>query len=206
MSKKFDILNVKGTSVGEFELEDAFIELERGEQAVHDTVVAYNAGMRAGTASTKTRAEVRGGGAKPFKQKGLGRARSGSIRNPIWTGGGIIFGPKPRSYAKKVNKKVRRLALKRAFSERLDAVTVIDELSLDDHKTKSLKTIIDTLGAKRKVLLVVKEYQDNVLLAAGNIDNLFYIKSASVNVYQLLNHKDIIITKEALDELITRFA
>ena len=119
MSAKIDILDTNGNVTGSYELKDEYIELEKGAQAVHDVVTAYLAGIRAGTASTKTRSEVSGGGAKPFKQKGTGRARAGSNRSPIWRHGGIIFGPKPRSFAKKVNKKVKKLALKRSFSERV---------------------------------------------------------------------------------------
>ena len=119
MSNTLDILDCKGARVGEYVIPEGVIELEKGEQAVHDAVVAYLAGLRAGTACTKTRGEVSGGGAKPFRQKGTGRARSGSSRSPVWVGGGTIFGPRPRSFAKKVNKKVLQLALKRALSERI---------------------------------------------------------------------------------------
>ena len=119
MSNTLDILDCKGARVGEYVIPEGVIELEKGEQAVHDAVVAYLAGLRAGTACTKTRGEVSGGGAKPFRQKGTGRARSGSSRSPVWVGGGTIFGPRPRSFAKKVNKKVLQLALKRALSNGL---------------------------------------------------------------------------------------
>ncbi len=204
MSKKLDILNIQGTSVGEYVIEDAQMELERGEQAVHDVVVAYLAGKRAGTASTKTRAEVRGGGVKPFKQKGTGRARSGSIRNPIWTGGGVIFGPKYRSYAKKINKKVRTLALKRAFSEKLCNVTLLDNLAIEDHKTKSVQNILSTLKLEGKIMIVVNDYDEKILRATGNIQNLILIKADSVNVYQILKYKKLLITKDAMDILIQR--
>ena len=119
MSKVIDILNVKGEKVGDYTIDDSFIELEKGAQAVHDAVVCFLAENRAGTASTKTRAEVSGAGKKPFKQKGGGRARAGSTRNPVWRHGGVAFGPKPRDYSFKVNAKVRKLALKRSFSDAL---------------------------------------------------------------------------------------
>ncbi|OGV49013.1 MAG: 50S ribosomal protein L4 [Lentisphaerae bacterium GWF2_52_8] len=208
MSKKLNILNNKGAAAGEFTVEDAFIELEKGTQAVHDTVIAIMAGERAGTASTKTRAEVRGGGRKPFRQKGMGRARAGSIRSPIWRGGGITFGPQPRGFDKKINKKVRKLALKRAFSERLEegSVTLLDELKLADHKTKGITSLIKSLKIGPGVLLVVKDYDENLLRATGNIADLMLIKADCVNVYQLLRFPNIVITKEALDELLQRIA
>ena len=138
MSKKLDILNCQGARVGEYVLPDEIIELEKGEQAVHDVIVAFMAGQRAGTASTKTRGLVSGGGAKPFRQKGLGRARAGSSRSPVWVGGGTIFGPQPRDFSKKVNKKVAKLALRRAFSERVvdGSVIVIDNFDLDRKSTR----------------------------------------------------------------------
>jgi len=208
MSKTINVYDVKGSSVGEFVLEDKFIELEKGAQAVHDTVIAYQAGLRAGTACTKTKAEVRGGGAKPFRQKGTGRARSGSIRNPIWTGGGTIHGPKPRSFAKKINKKVRSLAIKRAFSERVneESVMVLNELTLSDAKTKNAKAIVDNLKCDRKALILVKEYDENSLRAFGNIPNALLIKASSVNVYQMLDFTKVIVVQDALDELVQRFA
>ena len=148
MSNTLDILDCKGARVGEYVIPEGVIELEKGEQAVHDAVVAYLAGLRAGTACTKTRGEVSGGGAKPFRQKGTGRARSGSSRSPVWVGGGTIFGPRPRSFAKKVNKKVLQLALKRALSERIveGDVVVVDAVALPDHKTKNVVAILKNLN------------------------------------------------------------
>jgi large subunit ribosomal protein L4 len=201
MTKKLDILDMNGATVGEYTVEDKYIELERGAQAVHDTVIAIQAAERAGTAHTKTRAEVRGGGAKPFRQKGLGRARSGSIRNPIWTGGGTIFGPRTKSYAKKINKKVRKLALKRAFSERLEegSVILLDNFELKDPKTKTARAVLDSVKADRNVLILVNEYSDNVLKATANITESLLLKAASVNVYQMLRFKQIVITKAGLE-------
>lgn len=206
MSKKLKITDCAGADKGEFTIPTECIELEKGKQAVHDVVVAFLAGNRAGTASTKTRSEVRGGGAKPFRQKGLGRARAGSKRSPIWTGGGIIFGPKPRSYGKHINKKVRTLALKRAFSEKVEekAVRILDQLVLDDHKTKTFIKLMKTIDAVGKTLLVVEDYDENLLKASGNVGSVMVIKAASLNVYQLLHHTNVIFTKEAMDRFVGR--
>jgi large subunit ribosomal protein L4 len=206
MSKTIKIVDSAGASKGDFTLQPELIELEKGEQAVHDVVVAYLAGNRAGTASTKTRAEVRGGNQKPFRQKGLGRARAGAKSSPIWTGGGVIFGPKPRSFAKHVNKKIKKLALKRAFSERVeeDSIMVIDELNLKDHKTKNFVAILDKLKVSGKILVVVKDYDENILKATGNIDKLLLLKASSVNVYQLLHYTHILFTKDAIEEFTGR--
>jgi large subunit ribosomal protein L4 len=208
MSKIIKIVNCAGEAKGDFKVSDAAIELEKGQQAVHDVVVAYRAGLRAGTACTKTRAEVRGGNSKPYRQKGTGRARAGRASSPIWRGGGIIFGPKPRSYAKHVNKKVRKLALKRAFSERVEesAVTILDELVLKDHKTKSFVEILNNLSIDGKILIVVQDYDENTLRATGNIEKLLLIKAASLNVYQLLHYKHVIFTSGAIEEFVTKIS
>ena len=208
MSKNIKIVNCAGEAKGDFTLLDAAIELEKGQQAVHDVVVAYLAGLRAGTACTKTRAEVRGGNSKPYRQKGTGRARAGRASSPIWRGGGVVFGPKPRSYAKHVNKKVRKLALKRAFSERVqeDAVTILDELVLKDHKTKNVVEILKNLSIDGKVLIVVKDYDENMLRATGNIPRMLLIKAASLNVYQLLHYKHVIFTSEAIEEFVAKIS
>ena len=172
MSNTLDILDCKGTRVGEYVIPEGVIELEKGEQAVHDTVTAYLAGQRAGTACTKTRGEVSGGGAKPFRQKGLGRARAGSSRSPVWVGGGTIFGPRPRSFAKKVNKKVIVLALKRAFSERIveGDVVVLDKFELADHKTRNAVAILKNLKvADDTVMVSLPELDETAICATGNI-------------------------------------
>lgn len=209
MSKKLTILDCTGASVGEYELPDFAIELEKGEQAVHDAVVAHMAAQRAGTAKTKTRGEVRGGGAKPFRQKGTGRARAGSNRSPVWVGGGTIFGPQPRSFVKKLNKKVMQLALRRAFSERVveGDIVVLAELALADHKTKSAVKIFDALKLNDETLLLaVPEYEEAVVCATGNLPNVVLRKSASVNVYELLRFGKLIFTKDALDAFVGRLA
>lgn len=208
MPEKLKILDMKGDSVGEFALKDEWLELKKGEQAVHDVVVASLSAQRAGTASTKTRGEVRGGGAKPFRQKGTGRARAGSIRSPLWRGGGVAFGPKPRSFAKKVNKKVRTLALKRAFSERIKegSVVLINAIDLPDHKTKNIEAALKKLNLGKSVLMIVRDYSDNLLRATANIPEVQPVKAASASVYQLLRFKKILFTKDAMDEFIQRLA
>lgn len=209
MSKVLDILDCQGNRVDGYELPDAVLELEKGEQAVHDAVVAFLAGMHAGTAKTKTRAEVRGGGTKPFRQKGNGRARAGSRRNPVWTGGGVAFGPVPRSFAKKVNKKVLQLALKRAFSERVvdGDVVVVDKFALADHKTKSAVAIFKNLKiADGTILLNIAEYDEATCCATGNLQNVALRGADSVNTYDLLLCNKVVFTKDALDTFVGRLA
>lgn len=204
MSKTLNIYDQKGAEAGSVKIDDKSIELEKGDNAVHQSVTAYLAGKRAGTASTKTRAQKRGGGAKPYRQKGLGRARSGSIRNPIWVGGGRIFGPKPRSFAQKLNKKTKNLALKRIFSEKIQEndVMVIDKIEFSDHKTKNAQTLLDSLKIENTALLIVENYDKNILTASRNIPGLTVVKVAAVNVYQMLSHDKIIFTKKVLDDFV----
>jgi len=208
MSTKIDIVNVKGEKVGDYELADNLLELEKGTQAVHDSVVAYLAEIRAGTASTKNRAEVSGSGRKPFRQKGLGRARAGSIRSPVWRHGGRIFGPKPRDYSFKLNAKVKKLALKRSFSERVkdSSIIILDNLALADHKTKTMAGLLKGLKINKKVLVSVKDYDENVLMASGNLPKVLLLKAASVNTYQVLDADKLLFTKDALDEFVKRLA
>lgn len=209
MSKVLDILDCNGTRVGEYVFPDTAIELEKGEQAVHDAVVAYMAGMRAGTAKTKTRGEVRGGGAKPFRQKGMGRARAGSNRSPIWVGGGTTFGPQPRSFAKKLNKKVMQLALKRALSERVvdGDVVVVNEFALADHKTKTAVAALKNIKViDSTVLLTLPEYEETAVCATGNLPNVVLRQAVGVNVYELLRFGKLVFTKDALDAFIGRLA
>ena len=209
MTKTLDILDCTGARVGEYVIPEGVIEMEKGTQAVHDAVVAFLAGQRAGTACTKTRGEVRGGGAKPFRQKGRGAARAGSSRNPVWTGGGVAFGPKPRSFAKKLNKKVLALALKRALSERIEegSVIVLDKMELADCKTKSAVAVLKALNvAEETIVLSVNEVSDNVVLATSNLPKLALTSAHSVNTYELLWPRKVIFTKDALDAFIGRLA
>ena len=209
MSKVIDILNMKGEKVGDYTIDDSLIELEKGAQAVHDAVVGFLAETRAGTASTKTRAEVSGTGKKPFKQKGGGRARAGSTRNPVWRHGGVAFGPKPRDFSIKLNAKVRKLALKRSFSDSLNenAIVVVDSLDLPDGKTKNFAAVLKALKLENaKLLVAVPDYEENILRASGNMSSVFTLKADSVNTYHILDSDKILFTKAALDAFIKRLA
>ena len=209
MSNTLDILDCSGARVGEYIIPEGVIEMEKGAQAVHDAVVAYLAGARAGTACTKTRGLVRGGGAKPWRQKGRGGARAGSGRSPVWVGGGTIFGPQPRSFAKKVNKKVLVLALKRALSERIAEgdVVVLDKFAIADHKTRSAYAVLKNLKIQNDtIMLTVSEYDEATVCATGNIPNLVLRRSGTVNVYELLRFKKLVFSKDALDAFIGRLA
>ncbi|MCH2175866.1 MAG: 50S ribosomal protein L4 [Lentisphaeria bacterium] len=203
-----DLLDNSGAVSGSVELKDAWLEREKGEQAVKDVVVAYLAAQRAGTASAKNRSAVRGGGAKPWRQKGTGNARAGSNRSPIWRGGGIIFGPSPRKFHKKVNKKVRQLALKRAFTERVDAneVAVVDQISLAGIKTAEVAKLLKGLGLGENVLIIVDSLDDNLQLSVRNFPKVDVVAVDNINVYQLLLHKKVLLTKAGLEKLGERLA
>jgi large subunit ribosomal protein L4 len=202
---KLPVINISGQAKGEVEFADELlIKNGKGTQAVHDTVTAYMANQRLGTASTKQISEVHGSGKKPWKQKGTGRARAGSFASPLWRGGGVVFGPKPRDYTINVPKKVKALAFRKALSERLLAgdVVVIDELNLASHKTKDLATVVAALGGENKPTLFVTEQVDkNLKLAARNLPNVQVEPVGSVNVYELLRFEKIVTTKAALKKL-----
>lgn len=185
------------------------IEDNKGEQAVHDTVVAYLAAQRSGTAKTKDRGEVSGTGKKPWRQKGTGRARTGSRRTNIFTGGGVVHGPVPRDYSKKVNDKTRKLALRKALSERIkdNEVIVLDHLNLESHKTKPLSDQLDALDAEAKTLLLVDaeaSKNNNLCLASRNIPLVELAEAASLNTYQVLRPDRIIITQSGLNAVAER--
>jgi len=200
------IIDNSGSAAGDLALKPKHFELEKGSQAVHDSVVAHLAEKRAGTASTKNKAEVSGGGAKPWRQKGTGRARVGSNRSPIWRHGGITFGPKPRKYGMKVNKKVLALALKRAFSERVSegALVMSESFKIEAPKTKSVSTLLNKMQLGEKVLLVLKELDTDLVRAAQNMPGVMLVKADSVNTYQLLLTKKILFTKDAMDVFLKR--
>ena len=206
MEKNIQIVNKVGSPVGKFEIQEQWIELEKGEQAVHDVVVAYRNAFRAGTASSKNRALVKGGGAKPYRQKGTGRARAGTPTSPIHVGGGVAFGPQPRLYGKKVNRKVRQLALRRAFSEKLNSanVHVLDKIEFADHKTKNTVELLKSLKLDKKVLFVVGDYTENSLYSTCNVPNVLLMKASAVNVYQLLHYTNVIFSEEAIKEFVGR--
>ncbi len=202
MVEELDVLNSSGTNAGTVKIDPRCLEFKNGNQAVVDTVVAYRAGIRRGTASTKNRTNVRGGGAKPWRQKGTGRARAGSNCSPIWRGGGVIFGPMPRDFSKKVNKKVRKLALKRAFTSKLEEenVIVVDEIKFDEPKTKNAVAVLKNIKILSNALIIVDNSDDkNVMLSFKNLPNVLLVKPDAVNVYNLLYFNKIVITKSALE-------
>ncbi|WP_025715682.1 50S ribosomal protein L4 [Paenibacillus sp. 1-18] len=200
---KVALLNISGSQVGEIELNDAVFGIEPNKHVLHDAVVMQLASLRQGTHKVKGRSEVRGGGRKPWKQKGTGRARQGSIRAPQWVGGGTVFGPTPRSYAYKLPKKVRRLAIKSALSSKVieNEIIVLDALTLNGPKTKEFAAILDNLKVDRKALIVAPSYDDNVALSARNIPGVKFVSADGINVLDVLGHDKLIITKEAVQKV-----
>jgi len=182
------------------------IENGKGTQAVHDVVVAMRAARRSGTASTKTKADVNLSGAKPWRQKGTGRARAGYKSSPVWVGGGVVFGPHPRDYTKKVTRSVKRLALRKALSSRIAIgdVLLVDAFSVAAPKTKSFLTLLAGITPESKVLVVGKEFDENTYLSARNVKPVQLITAAEVNTEQLLGFKKVILTKSALEHLVER--
>ncbi|MBN2450200.1 MAG: 50S ribosomal protein L4 [Lentisphaeria bacterium] len=208
MSTTISVVNAKADAPAEIELQDGWLERDRGEQAVHDSVVAYLAGRRAGTASTKTRSYIRGSSSKPWRQKGTGRARAGSRKSPLWRGGAVVFGPLPRSYAKNVNRKVERLALRRAFTQRLDAgeVIVVDEVAVEAPKTRQMVDFLEGIGAGQDALVLVDRVSPEVAMAARNLPAVCVMHAASVNTYLLLQFGKIVLNRAGLEELGKRLA
>lgn len=201
MQSTIPVFDIEGGHLDDVAVPEQWFETEKGSQALHDYVVAYLANQRAGTGSAKTRAECRGGGAKPYRQKGTGRARAGSVRSPLWRGGGVTFPPKPRSFRKKLNKKVKSLALKRAFGERLrdEAVCAVQELSLDQPKTRFITRLLANIGLSENVLMVVPEMDHNLKLSVRNIPNVHLVDASQVNAYTLLRAEYVLFTRPALD-------
>ncbi len=206
---KVNVQNIKGDSVEELEINfAAFEDGSKGLQAVHDAVVAYRASQRSGTACAKTRSEVAGTGKKPWRQKGTGRARAGSKQSPIWRGGGVVFGPRPRSFRKDINKKTRKLALRKALSERFKAgeVLVVDQVQMDQPKTKDVIRLLDQLKVDGTALIVTGEVNANAQLSARNIPYVDVTTSASLNTYDTLKYDCLILTKDALSGLESRLS
>ena len=205
---KIPLKTISGDSAGEYEFADNLLVLDKGEQAVHEAVVAYGAHQRAGTASTKSKSNVAGTGAKPWKQKGLGRARAGYKQSPVWRGGAVAHGPHPRKYTKKLSKKVIKLAFQRALSAKLDQgeITVIEDLALTSPKTKEFAAVLKGLGLDRGALFIVDENNDNVLLASRNIPTVEVVTAKLANTYQLLRYKNVIVTKAGMEALENRLA
>jgi len=204
---KATVYDMTGKAVGEFELSDAVFGIEPDKVAMFEAVKNHLANCRQGTQSTLTRAEVRGGGKKPWRQKGTGRARQGSIRSPQWTHGGIALGPKPRDYSYRLNKKYRRLALKSALSAKAAAgeVLVVENLNLAEVKTKTMAAFLKALEAK-KALIVTPEVCENVVKSARNIPGAMTTTATIINVYDILNHDKFIVDKSAVEKIQEVFA
>jgi large subunit ribosomal protein L4 len=205
---KVPVYNVTGAQVGEIELSDAIFGITPNPHVLHEAVVMQLASLRRGTHDTKNRSEVRGGGRKPWRQKGTGRARQGSIRAPQWVGGGTVFGPTPRSYAYKLPKKVRRLALKSALSSKVNAneIIVLDALTIEAPKTKDMVKILNNLKVGKKALVVSAEQDTNLSLSARNIPGVKVVDAMGINVLDLLHHDALVITKDAVAKVEEVFA
>lgn len=205
---KIAIKDTQGKSQGEHEVKFALIEDGSGTQAVHDTVVAYQAAQRMGTACTKNVGDVAGSNKKPWKQKGTGRARAGSFASPLWRGGGVVFGPKPRDFSKKVNTKTKQLALRKALSERLKAgdVVVVDDFKLGSAKTKDFVGVLAALELKGTALIVAHEADKNLTLASRNLPNVALATSDSLNTYDVLRPDKLIFTKGAFEKVEARLS
>ena len=200
---KVTMLNMAGAEAGTIELKDEIFGIEPNQNAVHAVVVNYLANQRQGTQSTKTRGDVRGGGRKPFRQKGTGRHRQGSTTDPSQIGGGIAFGPKPRSYRYSVPKKLKRLALKSALSAKVldNEIIVLDELRFDAPKTKEMVKVLENIKAGKKALIVTAEKDENVVKSAANIPGVRTALVGTMNVYEIVNHTSFIVTKEAIEKI-----
>ena len=197
------LYNMQGSKVGDVELSAALFGAEVNKAVLHETVVNYLANQRQGTQSTKTRTEVSGGGAKPFRQKGTGRARQGSTRAPQWIKGGVALGPKPRDYSYTINKKVKKLAMVSALSAKAadECVMVIDNLKMDEIKTKAIADMLKAMGVDSKALIVTNEMEKNVYLSARNIEGVKASYVGMLNVYDILNHESFIVAQDAVAKL-----
>ena len=205
---KVNVLDMNGKTVGEVELSEAIFGIEPNESVVHDVVKNHLANCRQGTQSALTRAEVSGGGKKPWRQKGTGHARQGSTRAPQWTHGGVVFAPKPRDYSYTLNKKVRRLALKSVLSAKAqsESIVVIDEIKMDEIKTKKFAGFLSAVNADGKALVVTAEVNENVVLSARNIPGVKTTFANLINVYDILNAKKLVLDKAALEKIQEVFA
>ncbi len=203
---KLSVKNAQGQSSGELEVKFTLIENGKGTQAVHDTVVAHRANQRSGTACTKNVGDVSGSNKKPWRQKGTGRARAGSNQSPLWPGGGVVFGPKPRDFGKKVNVRTRQLALRKALSERLKAgdVVVVDDLKLSTPKTKEFVGVIAALELKGTTLIVANGADKNLVLAARNLPDVALTTGESLNTYDVLRPDKLLFTRSAFEKVEAR--
>jgi len=195
--------NIKGENVGEVSLKDNIFSAKVNKYLVHQAVKRYLATRRRGTASTKNRSAVRGGGAKPWKQKGTGRARAGTNSSPIWVGGGVVFGPAPRDYSFSLPKKMKIAALKSVLSDKLGnkEIIIVDELSLKESKTSKMVEILKNLQALKKPLIIIEKEDNGIVQAARNIKGTQVLPVSKINTYDLINHEKIIITKKALKQI-----
>ncbi len=204
---KVSVLNIAGNQVGEIELNDAVFGVEVNENLVHMAVVSHLAAKRQGTQSAKNRSEVRGGGKKPYRQKGTGHARQGSTRAPQFTGGGVVFAPKPRDYAFKMNKKEKRAALKSALTSRVNEnkIVVLDSFNMDEVKTKNFKAVMDAIKVS-KALVVVNPENTNVVLSARNIPTVKTASTNTINVYDILKYDTLVITQDEVAKITEVYA
>lgn len=195
------MFNISGSEVGTIDLNDNIFAVEVNTHVMHQAVVQYLANQRQGTQSALTRAEVRGGGRKPWRQKGTGRARQGSIRSPQWTGGGVVFAPKPRDYSFKLNKKVKRLALKSALTTKVNdgKLIVVDELTVNA-KTKEMASVLNNLNVA-KALVVVEDNNNNAVVAARNIPTVKTASVNTINVYDILKYDSLVLTKSVVEKI-----
>ena len=205
---KIAIKDIKGKDQGELEVKFPLVEGGKGTQAVHDTVVAHMANRRSGTASTKTMGEVAGSGKKPWRQKGTGRARAGSFASPLWRGGGVTFGPKPRDFGKKVSRKTKQLALRKALTERLNAgdILIVDDLKLESPKTKDFVGVLSALEVKGSALVVSHEANKNLTLASRNVPNVLLTTSDALNTYDVLRPNKVLFTRSAFEKVEARLS
>lgn len=200
---QLDLFKQDGTKLGVVEANDAVFGIEPNQHVLFQAVTLQRASLRQGTHKTKGRSEVSGGGRKPWRQKGTGRARQGSIRSPQWRGGGIVFGPTPRDYGFKMPRKMRRLALRSALSSKVAAneLFALEALSFDTIKTKNFKEMMTNLSLDKKVLFVVSEYEENALLSGRNIPGVTIIESEGLNVVDILGHNKVVFTKDAVEKV-----
>ncbi|MFC4355380.1 50S ribosomal protein L4 [Chryseomicrobium palamuruense] len=200
---KVKVVNLTGSEVGEIELSDKVFGIEPNESVLFEAIIAQRASLRQGNHKVKGRSEVSGGGRKPWRQKGTGRARQGSIRSPQWRGGGIVFGPVPRSYSYKLPKKVRRLALLSALSSKVreESLVVVDALSFDAPKTKEFTKVLKDLSIAKKALFVTADLDENVALSARNIAGITVLPASGINVLDLVGHDQLIMTKAAVEKV-----
>ena len=202
------VVNMAGAEVGTIELSDAIFAVTVNSAVLHAAVRAYLLNQRQGTQSTRTRTEVSGGGKKPWRQKGTGRARQGSTRSPQWTHGGVALGPKPRSYRTDLNKKVKRLALKGALSSKLssDELIVVDAITATEYKTKTMKSMLTAIGAEGKTLVVLAEKNDFVVASLANIAGVKTAYANTINVYDILNCNKLVLAKGAAEQIMEVYA